>query len=80
MTKLNLNQALGVEVREMRTAGGLSQRQLAERASVHLNYIGEIERGRRNPTVSVIESICDVLETRPSELLACAERRCRHRR
>lgn len=33
-----------------RTALGLSQLQLADRAKLHVNFIGKIERGQCNPT------------------------------
>ena len=37
---------LGSQVREERNAHGWTQRELAERAGVHVNVIGSIERGR----------------------------------
>lgn len=33
------------------------------------SYLGEIERGRKNPTLDVVERIAEVLEADPLELL-----------
>ena len=41
---------LGAAVRARRRALGLSQEGLAERADIHMTYVGMVERGERNPT------------------------------
>ncbi|HEX8385602.1 MAG TPA: helix-turn-helix transcriptional regulator [Rubricoccaceae bacterium] len=41
---------LGAAVRTRRRALGLSQEGLAERADIHMTYVGMVERGERNPT------------------------------
>lgn len=41
---------LGAAVRARRHGLGLSQEGLAERADIHMTYVGMIERGERNPT------------------------------
>ncbi len=51
----------GNAVREARTVAGLTQEDLADRAGLDRSYIGGIERGERNPTLSVIEKIVDGL-------------------
>jgi transcriptional regulator with XRE-family HTH domain len=66
--------ALGRAVRYLREQKGLSQEELAARCRMHRTYIGGIERGERNPTVSVIYRLAEALETSGSGLLAVAER------
>jgi transcriptional regulator with XRE-family HTH domain len=45
----------GRAVRKRRRELDLSQEELAERASLHRNYVSDIERGDRNPS---LENIC----------------------
>lgn len=60
---------LGRNVRRLREAKGWSQEEFADRADIHRTYVSDIERGRRNPTISVVEKLAKPLEVRPGELL-----------
>lgn len=40
--------AFGQAVRKLRHELGMSQEELAELASIHRTYVGDIERGKRN--------------------------------
>jgi len=60
----------GKRIREERTKRDLSQEQLAELANVHRTYIGMIERGEKNITLTNIERIAKALKTPVSELLS----------
>lgn len=51
----------GPAVRQARRDAGLTQEKLAERAGLHPTYLGMIERGTRNPTLAVAESISAAL-------------------
>lgn len=42
--------ALGARVLRLRKAAGLTQEGLAHAAGLHWTYVGQIERGERNPT------------------------------
>jgi transcriptional regulator with XRE-family HTH domain len=53
----------------------LSQEELADRASLHRNYVGMIERGERVPTLQAVEGIAKGLRLKVSELVARAEGR-----
>lgn len=49
--------AVGSHIRSLRKARGLSQEQLAERASLHYTLIGAVERGERNITLENLAKI-----------------------
>lgn len=59
---------LGVTLREWRTRQHLTQEQLAERSGLSYKFIGEIERGRGNPTIETMARLCDALGLGMSEL------------
>lgn len=46
--------ALGHELRARREQQGLSQQELADKAGLHRNFVGLLERGQRNVTVLVL--------------------------
>ncbi|MDQ2770548.1 MAG: helix-turn-helix domain-containing protein [Bacteroidota bacterium] len=53
--------AFGQEVRRRRTERHLSQEELASRCGFHRTYIGQIERGERNPSLLNILTLCRTL-------------------
>ncbi|MHB8832469.1 MAG: helix-turn-helix transcriptional regulator [Desulfobacteria bacterium] len=55
-------------MRNYRISLGISQEELADRAQVHRTYIGGIERGERNPTLTTIYKIADALKIPPMDL------------
>jgi len=59
----------GKRVREERLKQGLSQEQLAEKASLHRTYIGMIERAEKNITLNNISKISKALGLNPGDLL-----------
>ena len=61
--------AFGARVREMRVAAGLSQEDLAERASLHRTYIGSVERGERNLAIGNCYALADALNVPLREML-----------
>jgi transcriptional regulator with XRE-family HTH domain len=61
---------LGQNLRRLRIAKGLSQEAFADEAGIHRTYISDIERGARNPTVTVVEKIARALGSSASDLIA----------
>lgn len=59
---------LGKRVRELRLARGMSQEELAFRSGMHRTYLGDIERGKRNPSLKNIEAISEALDVALSQL------------
>ena len=60
---------VGRNIRSFRLADGLTIEELAFRAQLHHNYLGDLERGRRNPSLSNLNKIADALKRTVSELL-----------
>ena len=58
----------GQKVREERGRLGLSQEELAKRAGVHRTYVGMIERGEKNITLTNIEKIAKALNLSLGEM------------
>jgi len=74
MPDQSLIEAFGKRIRQLRTARGLSQEQLAELTSFHRTYIGMIERGERNLSLSNIGVFAKVFEMSISELMEFPEK------
>jgi transcriptional regulator with XRE-family HTH domain len=60
-TDLPLLVIVGERVRKRREELGLSQEALGGGARLHRTYISDIERGRRNISIDVLERIADAL-------------------
>jgi transcriptional regulator with XRE-family HTH domain len=60
---------LGRNLRRLRDEKGLSQEAFAHEAGIHRTYISDIERGSRNPTVTVVEKIAQALGTTAAAML-----------
>lgn len=68
MTKLILKK-FGDRVRLLRTQQGISQEKLGELAKVHRTYVGMIERGEKNITLTNIEKFSKALKVPIKSLL-----------
>jgi transcriptional regulator with XRE-family HTH domain len=63
--KKSQRKIIGEAVLKFRDKTGWSQEALAERAGVHPNYIGRIERGECAPTVEILIRIAKALKVPP---------------
>ena len=57
----------GQRIRVLRIRRGLTQEELAEKADLHTTYIGQIERGEKNMTITSMEKILEALDVPFSE-------------
>ena len=60
---------MAFNLKRLRTSAGISQEELAERASLHRTYVSSVERARRNVSLENIFQIAEALGTSPAELL-----------
>lgn len=58
----NLRRNVGLQIRSVRKANGLTQEELAEKAELSYKYIGELERGQVNVSIDSLQRIADALE------------------
>ena len=65
-----LYRIVGETVRVERKRAGLSQEELAEKAGLNRNYIGEIERAEKKITLETLQRIARVLKLRITDLIA----------
>lgn len=70
---MDVCQKLGLRVQQLRQAKGWSQDEFAHRANLHRTYVSGVERGIRNPTISVLDKLAAGLEITLSELVALEE-------
>jgi len=66
---MELRTKFGQHVRETRISRGMTIEALAQDAGLSYSYLGEIERGLRNPTLAVIEGLAVSLAVQPHTLL-----------
>lgn len=60
---------LSERLKEIREQKRMTQQELAEKAGLHLTYVGHLEAGKYHPTMYVIWKICKVLGVSLDELL-----------
>lgn len=65
----DIRKIVGRNVRSARQAAGLSQEALADLAEIDRTYVSGVERGVRNPTVTVVALLAKALATTPANLL-----------
>ena len=66
MSELTLR--LGKRIKQLRVMRDMTQEQLAEASNVSISFLGNVERGSKNPTVETIYKIANALDVTMSEL------------
>ena len=66
---MGLAQIFGANVRRLRQERGMTIEALADEVELAYTYVGQIERGTRNPTLGVVERFAVVLCVAAIDLL-----------
>jgi transcriptional regulator with XRE-family HTH domain len=70
MTRENSARLVGANLRRMRLQRKWSQEVCAERCDLHRTYIGAVERGERNITLSTLDSMASAFGVSAVEMLS----------
>ena len=70
----NLQRSLGRRIRELRSKHGWTQEQFAEFCGLHRTYLGHVERGEKNVSLSTVLRVANALGVRTSSLLGGSEK------
>lgn len=70
-----VREIVGDVLREARISQGRTLREVSESARVSLGYLSEVERGRKEPSSELLNSICDALRVSLSSVLTDAGER-----
>ena len=60
---------VGLNLQALRRARGLSQEELAHLANIHQTYLSGVERGKRNPSIVVLNRIAAAMQVDVEELV-----------
>ncbi len=66
---------IGRRIREERIKRSWTQEFLAERAGLHLSFVGQVERGLKKPSLRTLKILALVFEIKAGELLDESSRR-----
>lgn len=73
----DLRGRVGARLKQLRRARRLTQEELAERAGLSYKFVGQVERGKGNPTLTTLAALADALGVRMVDLLALETERPR---
>lgn len=66
---MDMRQLVGRNFARLRREKGLTQEQVEERSGLSQQYLSDLERGKRNPTIVTIYEIAQALGVSHMELL-----------
>lgn len=67
---MDMRRLVGLNFARLRRAKGLTQEQYAELSGFTQQYVSDLERGRRNPTVVTLFHLASPLGVLPADLVA----------
>lgn len=65
---MDIRRRMGLAVQRHRKAKGWSQEELADQSGLHRTYVSGVERGIRNPTLTVLEKLAVALGLKIGDL------------
>jgi XRE family transcriptional regulator, regulator of sulfur utilization len=65
----NIVGRVGARLKQLRQARKLTQEQLGEAAGLSYKFVGEIERGVGNPTLTTLDALANALQVAITDLL-----------
>jgi transcriptional regulator with XRE-family HTH domain len=71
---MSLQKNLGITLKALRAEKGVSQEKLALNTGIDRRYMSDIENGRRNISLEIIEKLAAFFEMKVSELFQRIER------
>jgi ribosome-binding protein aMBF1 (putative translation factor) len=69
VSAMDIRERLAKNLRLLRQEKGWSQEAFADEAGLHRTYISDLERGARNPTITVVDKLATALGVTPGRLL-----------
>lgn len=66
---MDIREVLAINLKRLRVERGLSQEELAHRASIDRTYVSLIERRKYATSVDKLQQLADALEINPADLL-----------
>ncbi len=66
---MEIRARLSLNMRRLRQSKGWSQEEFAHEAGLHRTYVSDLERGARNPTITVVDKLAVALDVKVGALL-----------
>lgn len=70
---MTAQQQLGMRIKFLRSSKKWSQEDLSLEAGINKNYICDLENGRRNPSLEILERLCTAFNISLAELFRGVE-------
>ena len=70
---MDIHQKTGLAIVQLRKEQGISQYNLAIKANITFRYLSDIENGKRNLSLNIIEKIATALGVKTSKIIEIAE-------
>ena len=67
---MNPKNKIRKELKKARLKAKLTQKDLAEKLDIHVNYYARIERGEENPSLETLKKLTKILKIKSSDILS----------